>query len=296
MFYNISENQNIKKIIQNQMVQHRNQLNELKILLKDKNIFSIKNDYKIFCEMNQIFFDKNRKFIKYENDILLNNAKKDLNNIINKLNFGVNSYCDIGCGCGHFPRAGYELGINKNIGIDIYRNKRWDYFSVPHHVTYKCSDITKDISQNDKFELVTSLNAFEHFENPIKMLESISYFVEDTLYIKFSPIYNSSDGHHMYRHIQIPWYHLIFSKQVIDMYYKNNNLESLANINYFNKWSSLDFIILFSSFKLLRLESLIPIWDRSKLWFMNEFPHILPQYSIDDLMCTGFEVIYKKIL
>ena len=293
MFYNI-ENIDTSKIIQNQIIQNRNQLNELKILLKGKNLFSIKNDYNIFCEMNKIFFDNNRKFIKYENDILLNNAKKDLIKVMKKINSDIDSYCDIGCGCGHFPRAGYELGINKNLGIDIYKNNKWDYFSVPNYVTYKCSDISNDISQHDKFKLVTSFNAFEHFKNPIKMLESISYFVEDTLYIKFSPIFNSSDGHHMYRHIQIPWYHLIFSKQVIDMYYKDNNLENLVNINYFNKWSSLDFMILFSSFKLLKLDSLVPIWDRSKLWFINEFPEILPQYTIDDLMCAGFEVIYKK--
>jgi len=275
-----------------------NRIIELKKILGSRTKSQIENDYDLFVCMNEICFDKSRKFIKYEKNSLIVSAKKDLNNILSRLHISkLKSYCDIGCGSGHYPRAAFELGCTRCIGIDIEKNKFWEGYEseTDNKISYMQCDIAKKIGDEHlRYDLVTSFNAFEHFSDPGKMLDAMELYVCDGgyLYVRFSPIYYSADGYHMYRYIQIPWYHLIFSENICNLYYRKNNLEETANWNNFNKWSSFDFIYLFMNVKSLKLVAWTPLYNFKYFWFYNEFKSIFPQLSIEDLMICGFEFIF----
>lgn len=271
----------------------------LKKILYKKNFFDIKNDYSIFKSMNEVLFDYTRRYPKYEKDHLVKHAHGVLAKIIKNLYIDtLHSYCDIGCGWGHFPRAAFELGASKSLGIDLSSRPAWESYTheTDGKLIFKNADITDNNFDFGRYQLVTTFAAFEHFSLPMEMLTSMAKLVADNgyLYIKFSPIYNSADGYHMYRYIHIPWYHLIFSNDACLAYYKEHQLEKKAQQNYFNQWSAFDFMSLFSSFSGLKLLSLTPLWNFGHLWFVHEFDDILPRYSSEELMISGFEVIYKK--
>ena len=293
-----------EEILTDSLNANSDRINELNKILKNKNYDDIRNDYNIFKEMNNICFDKSRTYIIAEKNILLDNAKKDLHNILEKLHLNsLKSFVDIGCGYGQYPRASYELGVQKNIGIDIKSNKMWDDYTIKGKCDYLKINIC-ELAKYERFSLVTSFNAFEHFLEPELMLEAMSRFVEDFLYIRFYPIWNDTDGHHMYRKIHVPWWHLIFSDTVVKEYCEKNNIELNKNIfsqktvdfntNMFNKWHAINYFIMFTKFNKLKLKNIDTHFSHRHIWFLHKFRNVLPKISNEELLLEGFEVIYQR--
>ncbi|MDR1277080.1 MAG: class I SAM-dependent methyltransferase [Candidatus Accumulibacter sp.] len=297
--FNLQEN--IKKVnLEKLLAKNTDKIDSLKNVFGDKTRFDIYDDYDIFLKVNKIVYDDKRKYPRYEKDHLVQHAFSVLKEIRQKLFLEqIESYCDVGCGWGNFPRAAYEHGAKSSLGIDIKQRPIWEDYArgTDGRVVYKNEDISHKEHGLGKYKLVTSFAAFEHFDTPGAMLKAMSSLVEDDgyLYIKFSPIYNSSDGFHMYRHIHIPWYHLLFSESVCKRFYNENGLEELVNVNYLNKWSAFDFMVLFGNFTDLKLISLSPLWNFNHYWFSKTFPAVLPCLGIEELMISGFEVVFKNI-
>lgn len=264
-------NDSLKKIdIHQQIKENEVAIRSLNKILSGKFRENICSDKDIFSSLNSILYDKSRKYPVYERQSLVNSAKFKLKNILNEISFDtpLSSYCDVGCGCGQFPRAAFELGCKNSLGIDIKKRDMWEDFTqnASHNLCYNELDISNNPQNIHQYELVTSINAFEHFSNPFSMLESMSYYVKKNgyLYIEFSPIYNCTDGYHLYRNIHIPWFHLIFTENTWQSYCHERNIKTDGN--YFNRWSAINFMLLFSNF--------------TKLLVCKTFPIRLTQYFI----------------
>ena len=296
--FHIAQNTS-EALLNNQFIYNRDRISRINILFKNRNRANSIDDYNLFNSLNSICYDTTRTFPQYEPNQRVVDSKNSLLYIIKSLRLGdFSSYCDVGCGMGYYPRAAAELNCKKSVGIDnndsrFHKDYLHDYKGS---LRFICTDISDDTHDIGKFKLVTSFAAFEHFSNPYGMLNSMAKLVEKNgyLYINFSPIYRSTDGYHMYRSIQIPWYHLFFTEKVCQKYYNDNNLIEDSKINYFNEWSALDFLVLFSNYTELRLITLQPRWNFRHLWYAKLYPHMLPPYGIEELMVGGFEVLYKK--
>lgn len=266
--------------------------------------------YDLFEELHYLTFDKSKKFPTYDPDKRVIASKTKLSSIINTYcDKKISSYLDIGCGMGFFPMAATTMGLQESMGIDLVEHESWKYYTSKNISDCSLKYLATDLSTSKstyKFDLITSFAAFEHMQFPDKMLLSISDLLnpDGILYINFSPIWRSWGGPHLYRNIQIPWYHLLFSQKVIDKYYRNNNINQVYNDetkmlsigrNKFNMLSALDFYTLFTYSKpdSLRLINIYPIVNRDYSWFIDLFKKYLP-YPKSELLIDGFTVVYKK--
>lgn len=272
-------------------------LDKCNSILFGKKREDISDDMDTFIALNSLLRDESRKFTVYEKSILVDSAKKYFEQILKDTSLNkLSSYCDIGCGKGQYPRAAFELGATTSLGIDIKTDDFWKEYATGTNscLTYINCNICDTPIPKDKYQLVTSIAAFEHFSDPISMLDAMSQYVKNDgyLFIRFAPIYNCGDGYHLYRYIHIPWFHLIFSKKVWQGYCDERKIKT--DHNFFNKWSAINFMILFANFQKMKLLSLQPLWDFRYYWFAKLYPDILPPLSLEELMLSGFKVIYKK--
>ena len=282
-----------------QLKVNKDKINALKLLLENKSVVDIENDLELLSNISEIVFDKKREFIIYEPEFILNRAQQRIRKIFSKIGKRkVKEYLDIGCGCGQYPKAMHNLYGIKSVGIDIYKNNMWETFLKGSNgkLSYEVQDITYKKEGFEQYDLVSSFCAFEHFQHPRLMLESMGKFVKKNgyLYILFAPIYNSTDGYHMYRHIQAPWYHLLFSEETCKNFYKKNNIEKESLANNFNKTSAFDFFLIFTGFKGLKLKAINPIWNFRHYWFYHSFPELFKEYNTNELFINGFEVVYQN--
>jgi len=77
---------------------------------------------------------------------------------------------------------------------------------------------------DDSFSLVFSYNSFEHFADPVKVLdEAIRVLRPDGyLYFKFGPLYPSPLGLHAYESIGIPYLQFLFQREMLEEYCEKN--------------------------------------------------------------------------
>jgi len=68
------------------------------------------------------------------------------------------------------------------------------------------------------FDLVYSINAFEHIPNPFRALDEIMRVLRPggLIYIQFDPIWTSPFGHHHPAHLTDPWLHLILPEEEVE--------------------------------------------------------------------------------
>lgn len=282
--------------LKGQLIKNQHRIKALQKLFGKATAFDIANEYEIFKEFNKIVFDHDRTFPTLDPQKKLTHSTDVLKDILHSLALpAIDSYCDVGCGNGSHARAAIDLGCTQAVGIDIQDIFYKDYKrGCEDRLHFFLGDIGKEQLRGKKFAFVTSFCAFEHFANPPMMLDAMADLVSTGgyLYIRFTPLFYSTDGHHRYRNIQIPWFHLLFSEEVCQHFYDENNLGALYSG--LNKWSALDYLLLFANFPKLRLQSIKTFWNFRHMWYAKTFPHIMPVYGLEELLVSGFEVIYKK--
>lgn len=245
-------------------------------------------------EKGDLIFKRNYKVGWSYDDISREmRAKKSLERIFRKIKEKtIESYCDVGCGYGEKVKIAYELGLKRTVGIDICN--RWNNDELyDERIEFICTDISQNMVE-EKFDLVTSFCAFEHFENPVKMFESMRKMVKPGgyLYIEFGPIWNSAYGHHCYDSIAFPYYHLLFSDKVIDTY---KRLHEIKDEQYYNKWSAYDYMYMFLKCNEFVLKNFEVLYNFTDYYFVESFPFLFEKFKLDDLYVSGFELLYKNV-
>lgn len=293
-------NQQISEAFLNtQLLQNRDRIKSLNALLRGKNRSSIADDMVLFEKFNEIAFEHQRVFPYYHPQERVVESKDSLATILTRIGKKtLRSYCDVGCGMGFYPRAAFEMGCPSCLGIDIIENEQWGRYAetTAGKLRYMRADISSADHFEERYELVTSFAAFEHFADPPGMLRALSGLVQKGgyLYLIFGPIYYSTDGHHMYRDIQIPWYHLLFTEKICNQYPAEESKSLDIDKLYFNKWSAYDYLMMFTNFTDMRILKINTLWNLHHYWFSKMFPQFLPQYGIEELMIGGFEVFLYK--
>lgn len=270
-----------------------------------------RNSYELLLELMYVMYDKDRKFPTYDRDMRIKQSISEFDQVYKSCNSkDYNSMLDIGCGMGYFAAAGNSLGIKKCVGIDLKKNETWDYYcktklNKEMLLEFKALDILKD-DVGDKFDLVTSWNAFEHFADPLKMLQTMLELLNPGgyLFIRFAPIWRSAAGSHLYRVNQTPWFNIMFSEDILNKFYSDFNIKYspptkdnpniILGNNFLNLWSALDFYILFTShYPGYNLISIQPIFESYFSWFYDIFKDA---FALDkkELMLSGFIVAFKK--
>lgn len=265
------------------------------------------DSYPLFVEINRIMYDENRQFPTYDRDIRVRQSMAQLERCLKKCGGRrPKSLLDVGCGMGYFPMAANLAGIEYSLGIDISANDSWDYYlsrSDNGALEFEVCDLSVD-TPTRKFDLVTSWSAFEHFSNPRLMLLKMLGLLNPggTLFIEFSPLWNSHAGAHLYRRIPTPWYHMLFSGKVLERYYDENGIRhekrgngAILGNNFLNGCSAEYFYRLFNEIKLhgIRLVELTPMPETRYAWFYDILRNRLPCPEHEHLT-NGFTAVFRR--
>lgn len=129
---------------------------------------------------------------------------------------------DFGCGYGYQVVAFVkQLDAAKAVGVDIvprYVNRAREIAKeqgVLQQVEFYCSSLPEDYK--GFFDVVVSLNSFEHYSDPRGVLYSMLDYLKPggRVIITFGPLWYSPYGGHGMFMTNLPWYHLIFKEETI---------------------------------------------------------------------------------
>jgi 2-polyprenyl-3-methyl-5-hydroxy-6-metoxy-1,4-benzoquinol methylase len=133
-------------------------------------------------------------------------------------------YLDLGCGSGEVTIAFSKLGAKQITGVDFLPRSIQQaqalaqQIGVGEQVRFICQDLhtwTPEI----KYDVLLSLSAFEHIQNPKRLLEKMADFItrNGIAVLAFGPLFHSPFGDHMegFFRFQIPWRGALFSEKAM---------------------------------------------------------------------------------
>jgi 2-polyprenyl-3-methyl-5-hydroxy-6-metoxy-1,4-benzoquinol methylase len=121
---------------------------------------------------------------------------------------------DFGCGNGDDTIEMAQNGARRVIGID----NREDVLEIARRKALAAGVQDKCLfasSTDEIAEIIVSLDAFEHFENPAEILSIMSTLLQPTgeVLVSFGPTWYHPLGGHLFS--CFPWAHLIFSEEAL---------------------------------------------------------------------------------
>ena len=121
---------------------------------------------------------------------------------------------DFGCGTGEHAIEIAQRGAQKVIGLDIRENVLKEARNAARvaGVSDKCEFVS---ATDQKADIVLSMDAFEHFDDPAGVLSTMRGLVKDDGcgMIEFGPTWYHPLGGHLFS--VFPWAHLIFSEKAL---------------------------------------------------------------------------------
>ena len=121
---------------------------------------------------------------------------------------------DFGCGDGEDAVEIAKRGARKVIGVDILEHSlaRARKRAAEYGVTRNCTFTTKT---DEKADVILSLDAFEHFEDPAEILRVMRRLLKDNgrVLAAFGPTWYHPLGGHLFS--PFPWAHLIFTERAL---------------------------------------------------------------------------------
>jgi SAM-dependent methyltransferase len=119
---------------------------------------------------------------------------------------------DFGCGDGDDAVEVVERGAHKVIGLDIREHAlaKGRQLAAEHRVSDRCIFTTQT---DEKADVILSLDAFEHFDDPVTILKIMRKLVRDDgcVIAAFGPTWYHPLGGHLFS--PFPWAHLLFTEK-----------------------------------------------------------------------------------
>lgn len=139
------------------------------------------------------------------------------------------SVLDYGCGDGFQSIALARAGAAEVLGVDIVEQR----LAHARHMARDVDNVGFSTKATGLFDVVISLNAFEHFTRPEESLEEMAAALrsDGRILISFGPPWLSPYGAHMHFFTPVPWVHLLFPESVIfevRKLYRDDNLHSYS--------------------------------------------------------------------
>ncbi len=222
---------------------------------------------------------------------------------------------DFGAGTGENLVFSKEYGIKKAIGLD-YSSKKFNEFIKKNikknlsSINYIQGNVHKKHFEDGSFDLIISINSFEHFRNPKTVLKEIWRVckVGGYVYIKFGPLFYSPLGAHRYGYVGIPYIQNIFTNEVVfGFFYNYLNInhtlnrytrEKITKSNLYpemNKWRVKQFESLFLGNCKWKVIEFKKEYDYSFEWFTKMFPEKFNKFTYSDLFVSKLNILLKKI-
>lgn len=204
------------------------------------------------------------------------------------------SILEVGCGDGGIVKAFGER--SECIGIDITESRDETGRSMlrKNNIIFLIYDGRRFPFPDNHFDIVCSLATMEHFSDPENVLSEMKRVLraEGRIIISFAPFYYPL-GSHMYRHIFIPWCHVVFPKKsLLKAYHALSGYWYPFDRN-LNKMSCRRFNDLISSIGLqVLLKNIIPIGKTNKK--RTRIAHLLKLPYISELFINRIEVLLGK--
>ena len=126
---------------------------------------------------------------------------------------------DYGCGPGWQAVAIRKQGeARRVVGVDV--NARWLEQGRALSQSQGCQDtvsFTSSLGSRETFDVVLSLNAFEHFGDPSEQLRRMARAVNPggRLIISFAEPWYSHSGSHMGFFTKVPWVNVLFGEETV---------------------------------------------------------------------------------
>jgi len=119
---------------------------------------------------------------------------------------------DFGCGDGEDAVEIARRGAKRVIGVDIRENALANArkTAAAHEVGERCTFTTRT---EEKADIILSVDAFEHFDNPAEILRIMRGLVKDDgcVIAAFGPTWYHPLGGHLFS--VFPWAHLLFTEK-----------------------------------------------------------------------------------
>ena len=133
-------------------------------------------------------------------------------------------YLDIGCGNGELTLGLSELGCTHVTGIDVIPRNIAAAESCARQigagsaVRFVCANVN-DWTPAEKYDVLLSFDAFEHIDDPQRLLGKMADFVapRGVAVLGFGPLFHSPFGNHMssFFRVRIPWCGVLFSEKAV---------------------------------------------------------------------------------
>ena len=152
------------------------------------------------------------------------------------------------CGDGMVGAVLHSFGHRVTLmDLDDWRDNR------AKHLPFFRQDLSRDMAEGERFDLIFSYNAFEHIDKPdvafanmVKMLRP-----GGLLYLDFGPLYCSAWGLHAYTTLHMPFSQFLFSPRFIEETIAREGVSDLGVTSFklqpLNQWHLYQFEEMFSS-------------------------------------------------
>jgi SAM-dependent methyltransferase len=121
---------------------------------------------------------------------------------------------DVGCGDGHQTMALAKAGARSVTGLDIVPAR----IAHAEHLLASTPNATATLEVGDeRFDIVVSNDAFEHFDDPAGMLAKMRDWMKPggRMVLSFGPLWRSPYGAHLHFMTPVPWCHFIWSERTL---------------------------------------------------------------------------------
>jgi 2-polyprenyl-3-methyl-5-hydroxy-6-metoxy-1,4-benzoquinol methylase len=165
-----------------------------------------------------------KPLVRQEKTVYFEEGFKSLENYFarlnNKVNFEGKTVLDIGCQLGSACVYMALHGAINVVGFDVdseaikfAKAKLADYPQIRDKVSYY---LVEDMPP-EKFDLVLSKDAFEHYMDPEQFINVMKQYLkpDGLMVIGFSPLWKSPYGAHIRVLTAWPWVHLVFPEAVV---------------------------------------------------------------------------------
>lgn len=120
---------------------------------------------------------------------------------------------DFGCGTGAEAIEIAQRGARWVYGIDIL--DRWLRIAEQNATAVDCRNVTFGRTVPELVDIIISLDSFEHFSDPSRVLENMARLLKPGGYVlaSFGPTWYHPLGGHLFS--VFPWAHLVFSERAL---------------------------------------------------------------------------------
>jgi len=218
-----------------------------------------------------------------------------------------NNILEVGCGNGlaalFLTRTFRAISAVDIVDIRMEKVKQSE-------VRFSIGDVCKRLPYEDNtFDLIFSINSFEHFEHPDAALRELIRVVQPggLIFLAFSPIYYSPWGLHASRRLGMPYPQLLFSPSIIQQFVDQNK-EAIAHTYsefsdrnrispFLNGYSLPQYQQIFNSQKsILKTLAYVEMISLDGMKIIFQYPGIIKTKtsSYENLFVSGIKLLARK--